>query len=96
MLVAAKSTRKNNEKLREIMKNNEKLENAVTFLTDLVPENCDKRRLSSVDLPKLRKSIAKIINDSVAITKGRRRNRWASIHKTTVSSIASDIASEIG
>lgn len=63
--------------------NNEKLENAVTFLTDLVQENCGKRRLSFADLPKLRKSIAKIINDSVAITKGRRRNRWASIHKTT-------------
>jgi hypothetical protein len=61
----------------------EKLENAVILLTSLVQENCGKRRLGSADLPKLHKSIAKIISDSVAITKGRQRKRWASIHKAS-------------
>ena len=60
---------------------NDKLESAVVLLTNLVQENCGKRKLGGADLPKLRKSIAKIISDSVAITKGRQRKRWASIHK---------------
>ena len=62
---------------------NDKLESAVVLLTNLVQENCGKRKLGGADLPKLHKSIAKIISDSVAITKGRQRKRWASIHKAS-------------
>ena len=46
----------------------EKLESAVVLLINLVQENCGKRKLGGADLPKLHKSIAKIISDSVAIT----------------------------
>ena len=62
---------------------NDKLENAVVFLANLVQQKCGKRRLGSADLPKLHKSLAKIISDSVAITKGCQRTRWASIHKAS-------------
>ncbi len=40
-----------------------------------------KRRLGEEDIPKLTASVAKLITDSVAITKGRKQKRWASIHK---------------
>ena len=60
---------------------NDKLENAVILLTNLVQENCGKRKLGGADLLKLRRSVVALISDSVAITKGRRRKRWASIHK---------------
>ena len=62
---------------------NPKLEMGITFLVGEIQEHSGKRKIGSVDLPKLRKSIAKIISDSVAITKGHKRGRWASIHKTT-------------
>ena len=35
---------------------NDKLENAVVFLANLVQQKCGKRRLVSADLPKLHKS----------------------------------------
>ena len=62
---------------------NSKLEMAIEFLVQEVQKHSGKRKLGSGDLSKLRKSIAKIISDSVAITKGHKRGRWASIHKTT-------------
>jgi len=53
----------------------------VDQLVEDVQANCGRRRLGDNDLPKLRASVAKLVTDSVAITKGRKQKRWASIHK---------------
>ena len=52
----------------------------VDQLVGEVQANCAKRRLGKGDLPKLRASVTKLVTDSVAITKGRKQKRWASIH----------------
>ena len=53
----------------------------VDQLVEEVQTSCTKRRLGNGDLPKLSASVAKLVTDSVAITKGRKQRRWASIHK---------------
>ena len=53
----------------------------VDKLVEEVQNSCKKRRLGRNDLSKLRASVAKLVTDSVAITKGRKQRRWASIHK---------------
>lgn len=52
----------------------------VDQLVEEVQTSCAKRRLGKGDLPKLHASVAKLVTDSVAITKGRKQKRWASIH----------------
>ena len=53
----------------------------VDQLVEEVQASCKQRRLGEKDVLSLRASVSKLITDSVAITKGRKQRRWASIHK---------------
>ena len=61
----------------------------VDQLVEEVQVSCKQRRLGEKDVPKLQASVSKLIADSVAITKGRKQRRWASIHLNSLHYTAS-------
>lgn len=65
----------------KVKEHQSRLFEVIDLLVEAVQSGCEKRRLAGKDLPKLRASITKLVTDSVAITKGRKQKRWASIHK---------------
>ena len=65
---------------------NSKLEMAIEFLVQEVQKHSGKRKLGSGTFQNL--EVNKIISDSVAITKGHKRGRWASIKTTAHYSVS--------